>query len=297
MTDQSRTEAFLLPPSDNETDREARHQLLATLLGAYADGELPLETASQIDAHLLGCARCRREHEVHRAIRLRLEREPIPASSVALRDAIVAAVAQTPVAAVVPANQRSRRWFAGSPNRGWAFPILAVLLAVLSATVAAMVLLRTRSDATAARYAVSSVAAVPLFEVVLADYRRVVATELPGRARDLAAVRQALPFPVEALGTPGLRLMAAWTTDLNGERAAVLAYRWNDELVLQYIVSEQLLFRPPELRRAFADGRLLAAQDGAQSMLAWPAPTSGTLIVADMELTDLALVRVGARTR
>ena len=45
---------------DTDDVREARHQVLATLLGAYADGELPAETASQIDAHLLGCARCRR---------------------------------------------------------------------------------------------------------------------------------------------------------------------------------------------------------------------------------------------
>ena len=49
-------------------------RVLIDLLGAYADGELPPETTSQIDAHLVGCVRCRRELAVHRAMRRRLPR-------------------------------------------------------------------------------------------------------------------------------------------------------------------------------------------------------------------------------
>ena len=56
--------------------RENQHQVLIDLLGAYADGELPPETTSQIDAHLVGCVRCRRELAVHRAMRRRLGFEP-----------------------------------------------------------------------------------------------------------------------------------------------------------------------------------------------------------------------------
>ena len=79
--------------------RENQHQVLIDLLGAYADGELPPETTSQIDAHLVGCVRCRRELAVHRAMRRRLGFEPPVAAPPALRERIVAAIASTPLPA------------------------------------------------------------------------------------------------------------------------------------------------------------------------------------------------------
>src|SRR5450756_2212640 len=79
-----------------------------------------------------------------------------------------------------------------------------------------------------------SASSVPLFASALADYRKVTRGDLPGRARDLAVVRDAMPFPVQTLQAPGLRLLAAWTTSLDGEPTAVFAYRWNDQVVLQY---------------------------------------------------------------
>jgi xanthosine utilization system XapX-like protein len=140
----------------------------------------------------------------------------------------------------------------------------------------------------------ATVVAVPsllLFSEVLADFRRVTSNDLPARSRDLATVRAALPFPVNALTSPELRLLAVWTTDLGGESAAVLAYRWQDRLVLQYVVSEQLLFRPSDARRAFADGKQLAARSGQQSVIAWPGTASGELLVGDMSIDQLARLR------
>ena len=56
--------------------REERHQVIIELLAAYADGELPPETTSQIDAHLVGCARCRRDLAVHQAVSRRWRHHP-----------------------------------------------------------------------------------------------------------------------------------------------------------------------------------------------------------------------------
>src|SRR4030095_9904831 len=83
----------------------------------------------------------------------------------------------------------------------------------------------------------------PLLNAALVDYRRVTAGDLPGRSRDLDLVRGAVPFPIDPLRVNGVRLLAAWTTDLGGEAAAVLAYRWNDRIVLQYLVPEERFFR------------------------------------------------------
>ena len=71
--------------SPEEAARESRHEVLGELLGAYADRELPPETVAQIDAHLVGCAECRRGLEVHDTLRARLAVQPPAAASPAFR--------------------------------------------------------------------------------------------------------------------------------------------------------------------------------------------------------------------
>ncbi|MDQ3950028.1 MAG: hypothetical protein M3282_06760 [Gemmatimonadota bacterium] len=123
---------------------------------------------------------------------------------------------------------------------------------------------------------------------VLADYRRVTAGDLPGRARDLEVVRDAMPFPVEPLRAPGVRLLAVWTTELEGEPAAVLAYRWDDRIVLEYLLPEFRFFQNHEIRRAVTDGRLLVASDGAEGIVAWPTEAAGALLIGDLAPERLA---------
>jgi hypothetical protein len=134
---------------------------------------------------------------------------------------------------------------------------------------------------------VAPATSVPLLRDVLQDYRRVVAGDLPGRARDLDAVRGAVPFPIQPLRAPGVRLLAAWTTIVAGDAAVVLAYRWDDRIVLQYLVPEERFFQNPDLRRAVAGGRLLETTDGAQSIAAWPTDSAGTVLVGDVTAARL----------
>lgn len=272
-------------PHGDDDAREARHQVLATLLGAYADGELPPETASQIDAHLLGCARCRREVDVQRAVHDRLSREPLVPAPSALHDRIVAEIAlarraTSSQASVAPAASRRGR-----------FGVVGVAVVAMLVTGAA-----TRSIWPArALHSSSAVAAasVPLFTDLLSDYRRATSGDLPGRARDLDAVRAAVPFPVEPLTGSGLRLLAVWSTDLAGEPAAVLAYRWNDRTVLEYVVAEPQFFRSPSVRSSIAASGAVTATGGTQSLLGWAAAESGIVLVADVGAGELATLRPG----
>ena len=285
------------PDFADEAAREQRHGVLIELLGAYVDRELPIETVSQIDAHLLGCARCRREVAVHEALRGRLAVEPPSAASPALRGRIAAALDALPAAAppreaiaVAPAGETAvapraprRRSLPWPVHLGWGIALVLALLAGARQWTA-----RTKRDVQELAVPAPS---IPLLDAVLADYRRATAGDLPGRARDLAAVREAVPFPVEPLRAPALRLLAAWTTDLRGEPAAVLAYRQGDRLIVQYVVSEDVFFRAPAMRRAVAAHHLLATSDGAQGLIAWPAPASGLLLVGDVPPRQLAAVR------
>lgn len=261
--------------------REERHQVLIELLGAYADGELPPETTSQIDAHLVGCARCRRDLAVHQAVRRRLGVEPPLAAPPELRERVAAAVAATPVVVSPPPATRY-------PLPATRRALIPIAIATLAAVVWIGVARYERVDSPALGQLASSPASVPLIRGVLADYRRVTAGDLPGRARDLEVVRGAMPFPVEPLQAPGLRLLAVWTTELEGEPAAVLAYRWDDRIVLEYLLSEIRFFQHRDIRRAVTDGRLLVASDGAQGIVAWPTEAAGAFLVGDLAPERLA---------
>ena len=94
-------------PATDDLAREARHRVLAELLAGYLDGELPADTAAQIDAHLEGCAECRRTLAVHAAVRERLAAEPERRAPAALRERIGAAV-RAPRAATRDAGRPGR---------------------------------------------------------------------------------------------------------------------------------------------------------------------------------------------
>lgn len=271
---------------DDET-REARHELLASFLGAFADNELPPETRSQIDAHLTGCARCRRELDVQRVLRDRLGNEPVPAASSALRNRIAAGIKNAPPpvfiterAADVDSNPRRR-----FVSRSWIG--IGVLLLVALGTLFSVPAWRAQQNAAN----VVTTRSVPLFAAILEDYKRVTAGNFPGRGRDLEGVRAALPFDFAPLSNSSLRLLGAWTTNIDGEPAAVLEYRWNDRVILQYFVTDELLFRSAGVRASLARQGSASVVDGGVGMLMWAEPEYGTMLVGDFSPEKFATLR------
>lgn len=268
-----------------EAAREARHQVLIDMLAAYADRELPPETTSQLEAHLVGCARCRRELAVHQTVRRRLGEEPFVGAPPELRDRIMAAVAAAPAIQSMPvAEPRARPWF-----RHWILLTVATVVVIGGVIASNTLFTGNESVATIGRLAAAP-SSVPLVRDVLADYRRVTAGDLPGRARDLDAVRSAVPFPIEPLRGSGIRLLAAWTTQLVDEPAAVLAYRWDDRIIVEYLVGERAFFQHPAIRSAVGGHRLLIATDGAQGIVGWPTDAAGALLVGDVPPERLARI-------
>lgn len=94
------------------------------LLNAYADGELDLQTAVAIEAHLQGCARCRASAAGLRTLRAAIYRACEPDSAPATLRAAVRADLAAPAAAR-PASRAV--WMAAAPGiaalaiAGWLF--------------------------------------------------------------------------------------------------------------------------------------------------------------------------------
>ena len=186
----------------------SRHQVLRELLGAYADRELPPETTAQIDAHLIGCVECRRELEVHDAIRGRLAAEPPAASSPALRARIAIAIDAAPLPAVVE-QAGSRRSCASAHHlarrRGLGDGARAVDRARHPGELRAQRAAGGRAPSSA------PVRSVPLLEGIVDDYARVIAGRssrtrkrpVRGSRRDVVphrAAARAQPAPARARG-------------------------------------------------------------------------------------------------
>lgn len=277
--------------------REAQHAILADLLAAYADGELPAESAARVEAHLVGCTRCRRDLAGQVALRDRLAAEVVVPAPTSLRDRIVMATAAMPAPVAAPSEASAASPLANDvahrPGRAWRWRVVAAIAATAAVAGLGSAALRSGHPAASAVAVISTqiptpAGRIPLLAAALADYRRATAGDLPGRARDLEAVRGAVAFPVEPLRAAGFRLLAAWTTTLDGEPAAVLAYRHGDRLVLHYLVPESLFFRHSALRAAAMAHRPIAASDGDQAVLAWPEARSGALLVSDGTPAQLA---------
>jgi hypothetical protein len=146
-------------------------------------------------------------------------------------------------------DQRTVVWLAVA---GWvAAVVLAIVLVVQTP--------RRRCARWCARHRRAG-SQVPLLGGIVDDYARVSRGDLPGRARDLSAVRAAVSFPIEPLSAPDLRLLGAWTTDVRGEPAAVLAYR--PARSSRRAVSRRRGRVLPSSRRANGGGRSPSADGG-----------------------------------
>lgn len=245
------------------------HAELAELLAAYADGELAAPYAARVEAHLPGCERCRRELAVQRTVRDRLAEPFRPAS---------------PMPMIHGADPSL--WRRVAPWVGWA--VAAGLAAVMLLSGGPRGAPRPDSGIVAER---ADTARVPMVVDALFDYRRLVRSDLPLDGVGLARVEARIPFPVVPPRSPDTRLIGAWTTEILGEPAAVLAYRWGDRVVVQYVVPESLFFAPPQVRRAVAAEGRYTASAGAQGVVAWPGAGNGSILIGDLPPARLARLR------
>ena len=267
------------------------HDAYAELLAGLVDGELGADEVERVERHLAGCPVCRRELEAQSLVRTRLMRESRIQTSPELAARVMDLVARQPALEnrpdILPAAARSRVIL------GWIGWILAASLAG--------VLLWThrpgRSEASpggrmnpARLVSVDSHPGV-MSAAVLHQFKRVDEAELP-RGLDLAQLKQAVPFQVNPLTAPHMRFITAWTTELQGEPAAAIAYRCHDRLVVQYVISEAHFFRHAQVRRAIAEQGVYAVSEGNVSTVAWADQDSGSFLVGEFSASELAAMRL-----
>ena len=248
------------------------HQELADQLDAYLDHELTATEVVRMEAHLSGCMRCQKALRLHRVLKDNLALTPMARAPSRLHDAIQTRLAGEPGNTadggpiVVPRHRRSLRFWA--PWAGW-------VLAAGLATVALFGRL-PRPDSQSSQ--------LPMVQAALDDYRLHLQGFIPPvDGSQLAALAQGLPFV--ARPWPALRhgLIGAWRTTIRGEPAAAFAYRYDNHILVQYVVSQELFFHQTRVREAVAQHGHYSAIAHEASVLAWPQSDSGSILIGAVD--------------
>ncbi|GAC1516513.1 MAG: hypothetical protein NVS1B4_11860 [Gemmatimonadaceae bacterium] len=294
--------------------REVLHHELRVLLTGYGDDELQPADRARVEAHLVSCERCERDLEMQ--LRLRGQLATLDTSAIPTRqEDRLHAMLRLPIATIVAdshgptdaavASVRSAARTGTLTPRFWRTTrgVVAASGWLVAASVTAVLWSRSRAesipasseDVSGATHDGAAMAIdpapVPMVEAALADYRRRTGVDLP--AGDLRGDSVSAPAPgqVPGLRRADVRVVAAWTTEIRGERVAAVAYRWRDRVVVLYTVSEQLFFRQARVRRAVARGAIYAVRQGPVSAVAWANSSNGSILIGNASPAELAVLR------
>lgn len=241
---------------DDTPHDELRAQLAALAAGDGAGDLLTVAQRAALEAHLAGCALCERELALQRQVHDRLgaiaTREAAPEALAAM----VRGLARPPG----PPRVRSSR--------------AAIAVAISGWMVAAVVALGWWLAPQRARVR------PPMVDAALNDFDRALGRELPGLGAGVG-------HPVAALAHPDLQLISSWRAEIRGEPASALAYRLRDRIVVQYVVSEALLYRQPDVREAVHAHGVFAVSEGARSVVAFARGGAGSVLVGAVSPAEL----------
>lgn len=253
--------------SDLDTTEAGRfselHLELQDWLAGYVDGELNEHHTAIVEAHLVGCEACCADVSRQQAVSRRFHDIPTTRMPVDLHKRLDSALADAPDYSEQAPGKTSRfnlrHWLAGLYRPavvgagGWAVALV----------LAGMLLLPD--------VGVMNRGHIPMVSDALSDYQKVALMDLPALANspDMAA-------PAKLAGG---RLLATWRTTVGGEPAEAFAMRRGSSLVIQYRISEHVLFRNPDVRQAMATMGGYRARENQLEVLAMPMKDAGLLVV------------------
>ncbi len=285
---------------NDRVEEDALHRTMIGLLGAYVDHEVAANVRPEVESHLQHCEECRRELRIQLALRVRLLAEERAAPSTAALERVQAHLYSLGAERSPPGAGPLRRWLDRASHLAPRAPLYVSWGGWLVATSLATLWIFGRPPSPSQGMGMTMGPPIPVVvdsvpepiaDAALKDFRRVAASDLPGGPH-LAAVQAEVPFSVPALRSAHMRLIGSWTTVINGERAAALAYRCHDRLVVQYVIAEHVFFRPARVRQAIASAGLYAAGQGDINAVAWPGTDNGSFLVGEFPASVLAAMRL-----
>lgn len=253
--------------SDNElTPKKTRfnelHLQLQDLLAGYADDELTAQEIDVVEAHLIGCAACRADLERQQIMSRQLHQLGVATMSVALDKQIDEALKIQANKDASAKNKLShffkRMWeictrIGSAKQTGWVMTVVMLMIFVLP------------------NIKPNSVSNIPMIKDAVGDYHRVENSDLP-----MLPVDNKTTMPLTISGS---QLLAIWTTEIGGEPAQAFAVKVGHSVIIQYRISQNVLYRNPSVRKAVSTTGDFRAEQDQLEILALPINEEGLLIV------------------
>ena len=210
----------------------------ATLVTAYADGEIDGQRSNLLKEHLLGCASCASQYQSVLGLRARLRAEvPYFPASPELRARVRAAIGA--MGAALPSRPRPAidrwRWLTGGALAGCTATMLAWVVGT------AVIDWRTNDD-----LAVDAVATH--VRATLNNHLIEVASSDRHTVKPWLSARLDYSPPVQDLADEGFALTGGRLDTLNRQPIATLVYRYRQHTIDIFVRPESARAPPPALR-------------------------------------------------
>lgn len=234
------------------------HLSLQDMLAGYVDHELDEQEILIVEAHLAGCKTCRDDLARQQLLSQQLGAlsvERIPASLSAHLDAVTDSEAV--------AHKTHRKHFEPLlwlENLLAKFSVSATGWALSCVLVAVMMVQNWPS---------SYQHNIPMVQDALSQYQTIQKAALP-------VSNEGFDLPVT---WPEGQLLSSWETSIGGAPAQAFAVRNGSDIIFQYRIDQNVLFRNPEVRAAIANQGSFVTQENGTEIRAIPMKASGLLMV------------------
>lgn len=246
------------------------HESIQDLLAGYADNELDDEDRLIVEAHLSGCENCRNDLARQQILSQRLETVQPQRISSTLQHRIdnmqLDEVTKTSdrkaglLDKLLLSLKSGLQHLRPQPVIGAAGWVFAIVLAVVMLSPSVWQVERSQ---------------IPMINDALAEYHK-----MNGRVFPVSNTNTRIEAPVN---WPEGRVLATWETNIGGQPARTFAVRSGRNIIFQYEINEEVLFRNPEVRNAIAGFGNYKQRNNKTDVLALPLNDSGVLVVGPAE--------------
>lgn len=253
------------------------HAELQDLLAGYADNELNAEQLLRVEAHLSGCVECRNDLARQQILATHIETLPAENLSNIAQQRILQALSESKEVN----HQAEKAWYSLTywqvllnsltangkiksrliTSSGWFVAATFLVMLLPPAIMKHQTIIKPQAQAIITK--------IPMINDVLLQYQRIQQQNLP----------QLHPEITRSVHWQGGKVLASWATDVGGAPAQAFAIRYNNQVILQVEIDQQVFFRNADVRQAVAKSGLYRSTNNNTEVLVIPTTEAGIIIV------------------
>ncbi len=244
------------------------HDEIFEQIGAFVDNELSSEEGVTLQAHIAQCQDCEAELQLQRSVKESLRQVSLAPDSDFSATQAMARFTKS----LSTSSDRPKGWFFSRPqtallSSGWLVAMTILAWSVIGSS---------PGDSQQEKLAIVASAQVspPMIREVLGDFQHLLQTQLPLTNTNIT--------DGHFLASSATQILSSWPTSVQSLPATAVAYRYADQIIVQYNIPVSLLNRQAAVRQAISLTGLYTQAAGTTSVVAWRGAEAGHLLVGKL---------------